>query len=364
MKAYAVVGLQYGSEGKGNVVAKMALEHKPDVLVHNWGPNSGHTAIVDGRKVVHTMLHLGIFSPNVRYILFGPGCVINMESLVAEINEVRDILDKTQPMFIFHPQACVVSEQHREAEQARINIGSTMKGTAEAMIDRMRRPTDGSANIMLSQQMLHSGIGYSTCISAEAYANAIDRADLVAIEGCQGYSLSMYNGFYPYTTSRDTSVNQLLADCAIPRSTEVEVIGCVRTFPIRVANRYNEAGDQIGFSGPCHGDQEETTWEAVGQEVEHTTVTKLPRRVFTFSMEQVAQACRMNGVDQIALTFADYLSPEDVMDLLAEIFEVTGVRVKLVVTGPNHDDVAHVTSALLGEGPGYNVLQEDDGEHF
>jgi adenylosuccinate synthase len=77
------------------------------------------------------------------------------------------------------------------------------------------------------------------------------------------------------------------------------VYGVCRTFPIRVNNRG-------GYSGPCYVDQEEINWKDVGVEPELTTVTKLPRRIFTFSEMQIRDAVRMNGVDQVFLNFANY----------------------------------------------------------
>jgi hypothetical protein len=125
-------------------------------------------------------------------------------------------------------------------------------------------------------------------------------AEHVIVEGAQGYGLSMYHGFYPYTTSRDVSVWQILADCGIPHDLlptvmdlpDITVIGTCRTYPIRVANRFDTHGTQVGYSGPCYDDQLEISFEEIGQKVELTTVTKLPRRIFTFSEKQITEAVR------------------------------------------------------------------------
>jgi adenylosuccinate synthase len=172
----------------------------------------------------------------------------------------------------------------------------------------------------------------------------LDQGKNVLIEGAQGHSLSIYHGFYPYTTSRDVSVAQLLADCAVPFSAAwpVKVIGTARTFPIRVANRYDENGQMVGFSGPHYLDQKETTFQEIGQEVELTTVTKLPRRIFTFSMTQVANAVRQNGVEEIFLNFCNYFpcgSPK-LDTLINGINANTTARVKWLGFGPTEDDIA------------------------
>ncbi|WP_369676595.1 adenylosuccinate synthetase, partial [Enterococcus faecium] len=95
-------------------------------------------------------------------------------------------------------------------------------------------------------------LGVKLVVDKEAYDQAIINAERIQIEGAQGYSLSIYNGFYPYTTSRDITPHQVLADTNMPFGLYVEVYGTMRTFPISVANRYNEAGEMIGTSGGCY----------------------------------------------------------------------------------------------------------------
>lgn len=105
---------------------------------------------------------------------------------------------------------------------------------------------------------------------------------------------------------------QIFADCALPigwiRNTEV--IGTLRTFPIRVANRFDEQGTQIGYSGGCYPDQVELDWKDIGIEAELTTVTKLPRRIFTFSQMQLAEAIRQCSVDTLFVNFVNYCRSE------------------------------------------------------
>jgi adenylosuccinate synthase len=98
----------------------------------------------------------------------------------------------------------------------------------------------------------------------------------------------------------------------------------------------------VGFSGPSYLDQKEITFEEIGQEVELTTVTKLPRRIFTFSVSQVVHAVRQNGVKEIFLNFCNYFPPgSPKLDrLVNQINANTSARVRWLGFGPTVDDIA------------------------
>lgn len=318
-----VVDLQFGSTGKGQIAGTVGRKWQPDTVVCANGPNAGHTyKWWEGRnpeilhQVVHTVAPVTGILPTVRNILLGPGSVIDIDKLSDELHASVDYFQGKQ--LIIHPNASIVTQDHRDREKNFIGIGSTMKGTAEAVIEKMRRLP--GANIArhwathLENRFYHLDI--KVIISEDAYTQALDSSERLLVEGAQGSSLSMHSRFYPHCTSRDISINQIWADCRLPARTqsqrwahsgEVNIIGVARTYPIRVANRLNENGDIIGYSGSCYPDQQEIPWANIGREAELTTVTKLPRRLFTFSTQQILESCRYNGPTSIALTFCDYL---------------------------------------------------------
>ena len=332
---YSIIGLQFGSEGKGSLAGYLAYRRRPRIVMSNWSPNAGHTFRVGEEKLVRRMVPIGAYtSPDCKYVLLGPGSIIDPERLIFEVNELPDGVK-----VVIHPAAAVVMSRHVEHEKAYARIGSTMKGSAAAAISRMERDPKNPTTI-LSYGIKHRNIEVST----EAYHTVLRDVlveDLpVQIEGCQGFSLSMYHGFYPYTTSRDTTINQLLADVAMPRKNPVKVYGSVRTFPIRVANRAE------GTSGPCYPDQRETSFEELGQPVELTTVTQLPRRIFTLSDQQIREAVYFNGVDAIYLSFCDYVGREHIKELTRQIEEVTGVPVAWRSWGPKLSDMEEIKDGL------------------
>ena len=312
-KAYMIVDLQFGSTGKGLLAGYLAKREEPDTVVTAWGPNSGHTYIDnDDRSFVHTMLANGVVSPNLNTILIGPGSVINLDSLYDEICQCIDLLCGKQ--IIIHPMAIIVDENHRALEKRNISIGSTMKGTGAAMIQRILRDPDNmnTAECSINKEYMDSiwDIGVSIYVDSVLYNYAMLSADIIQIEGAQGYSLSIYHGMYPYVTSRDVTPAQIMADCAVPYGIHPEVYGTLRALPIRVANRYDDEGKEIGSSGPCYADQVELSWEKLEIKPELTTVTQLPRRIFSFSREQLNTALYQCGPSKLFLNFANYLNDD------------------------------------------------------
>lgn len=363
-QALAIIDLQFGSGGKGQIAGTIGRRWEPDTVVCANGPNAGHTyrwtnpADMTERRIMHTVLPVGSVLPSVRNILIGPGAVVDAERLKVELAESHALFQGKN--IIIHPNATFVFDRHRLAERDFIKIGSTMKGTAEAAIEKIRRgplaPIARHMKDCLYDLGLPLGdVKLTSCY--QDYAQAIDSSDKMLVEGAQGHSLSIHSQFYPHCTSRDVSVHQLLADCQIPRSRGIFVIGVCRTYPIRVANRFVD-GKQVGTSGPCYPDQEEISWESIGREPELTTVTKLPRRLFTFSSQQLADACRLNQPDKIALTFCDYLSPPgvsalghpNVIKFMRKVELITGVG-GYVSFGPRDLDVYRCDEylALHGE---------------
>ena len=340
-----VVDLQYGSTGKGLIVGKIAEDKQPDTIVTAWAPNAGHTYITSERlgkrKFVHTHLGNGIVSSSVRRVLLGPGSVINPEQLVAEIESCADLLEGVR--ICIHPHAAIASDRHIAEEAGPMTkIGSTKKGVGAAMIQRIRRDPDD----MNIAGACETAISKYVC-TTEEYTEQLERADSILIEGAQGYGLSMYHGFYPYTTSRDVSVWQILADCGIGGSvvgvgSHIQIIGTCRTFPIRVANRFDTEGVQVGYSGPCYDDQREISFEELGQPTELTTVTKLPRRVFTFSSKQIYKAIRYNSANEVFLNFLNYCRSEAEVRIVVSGIVATGAVVRWVGLGPSYDDVFEV----------------------
>lgn len=365
-----VIDLQFGSTGKGLVAGFVATRGKHDTVMSAWAPNAGHTYIdASGRTYIHRMLPNGCVGPNVKRIMIGPGSIIDPLVLRRELDECKD---KISPFcnILIHPSAAVVSPEHVEAEARNmVKIGSTGKGVGAAAIDRILRQPDKPSVARAHDSDTHQALvdaGLSGfVVSREEYMNALYEADDVLIEGAQGYSLSMYHGFYPYTTSRDVSTNQVLADVGMPPLSRwnLNVIGTARCHPIRVANRYDASGNMVGWSGPNYSDQRELDWEYdLGRPAELTTVTKLPRRIFTWSELQMKEAVRTCGVKYLFLNFLNYLPTRSAAERFVQYVQkeiadqARSCEVRFLGFGPSHNDVIDMHD--YGDGRANNPFEE------
>ncbi|AXH72350.1 MAG: adenylosuccinate synthetase [Caudoviricetes sp.] len=339
--ATLICDLQFGSTGKGLIAGYLAERDKPDTVITAWSANAGHTYIDRaGRKYVHCMLANGIVSPNLKQVLIGPGSQLDLCKLKREIEECKDILLDRGAVIYIHGSACVISERHIQEEAGPMTkIGSTKKGCGAALIEKIRRNPEGKAitigqfaekwENMWSETEANKNVRCEDWITPDIPCYIVDNAgwqqclleaEHIQIEGAQGYSLGLNSGFYPYVTSRECTPAQIVSDCAFPMQWVTKVVGTMRTYPIRVANRYDAEGNMVGYSGPGYDDQKETTFEELGQATELTTVTRLPRRIFTFSQEQTRQALMTVRPDEIFLNFVNYCDDQTLGFIINQIY--------------------------------------------
>lgn len=337
-----ITDLQFGSTGKGLLAGYLARHNgvRYDGVVTAWAPNAGHTYVEpDGKKVVNIAMPTSSSIGVVPRVFIGPGSIIHPAQMMVEMK-----LYGKPDLLCINENAAVVSEDHmlREASYG-YKIGSTMKGVGEATVQKIRRHISfpGDEKILAKHGLPDELKPF--LVTNETYWLRMSQCTNLLVEGAQGYSLGLNAGFWPHCTSRDCNVHQLISDCGIPgsimREHDHEIWGSCRTFPIRVANRYSQNGMQIGTSGPCYEDQQELSWEEVGVEPELTTVTKLPRRIFTFSAHQVSEAVFANGVDKVFLNFANYITPKEVRRRINIIESHTPAVVELIGYGPKAADI-------------------------
>jgi len=346
-----ICDLQFGSTGKGACVGYLAKKEKPDTVVTAWMPNCGHTFIDEnGKKFVHCMLANGIVSPSLQRVMIAPGSILDLGRLKMELEQCEDLV--TGKKLVIHQNAAVVDQKHRDLENKTMDcIGSTKKGCGAALIQKIQRQVD---DIIIAKDhkskiiwVLPSFIEIEIVDTAR-WIDHLNSSDSILVEGAQGFSLGINSGFWPFTTSRECSPAQIMSDTLISKNRIDKVVGVMRTYPIRVANRYDADGNQIGYSGPGYSDQKETTWETIGQKPEITTVTKLQRRVFTFSMEQTRQALNICAPDEIYLSFCDYCTDSEINLRRKQIDEMckdilgNGNVVKYMSYGPKITDVKEV----------------------
>lgn len=300
MPVSVVVGGQFGSEGKGKVVRKLAELRATSACVRVGGSNAGHCYVNrKGEKVASRHLPSCAELDNVALFL-GPGSYIEPQLLLEEAWQV-DVATQT---LAIDPLASVIEDHHRDRErqQALIErIGSTGSGTGAAVSDRVNRhpETRLARDVDALRPFTRGGP------VASQLRQLLDQGRHVLVEGSQGFGLSLLHAEdYPKATSRDTTAASALSEAGLsPRDVD-EVILVIRTFPIRVA----------GDSGHLPN---ETSWEMIAKWfghnledlMEYTTVTNKVRRVGLFDPEIVKMAIEVNNPDHIVLNHLDYIDP-------------------------------------------------------
>lgn len=332
--AHILVDGQFGSTGKGALAAFLAHHavvtgayRQFTLSITTCGPNSGHTSYFNNEKIVLKQLPtFGVHFHRMGHtipVLLAAGSIIDPAVLKEEAERFPGI-----PIWV-HPNAAVVSPANKEDEQTGSirDIASTQSGTGAALASKVIRiPTaiarygliDMPPNVNFLEALLKP--------NQEAYM----------IEVGQGFSLGINSEFYPHVTSRECTVMQALADTRIAPYWLAKVYCCFRTFPIRVGNLGEHS------SGSWYHDQEETSWEAIGQTPELTTVTKRVRRVATFSEQQFIEAVRANDPDWVAINFLNYLDIDQENEFMGALLDARKAYHKRwgIITGrgPNIQD--------------------------
>ncbi len=379
----AVIDLQFGSTAKGSISYYLATKYGNAIDMYASGnmSNAGHTAIdASGEQFIGIQLpactlHKKLNGGEQAVILTG-GCGITIDRLMYEIDQ----MGLTETDLFINPNALIITEEHAKIEakggskadgtigdkdkaSAAVKIGSTQKGCGAAMIERIIRNPDSK---ILAGKCGDRRLEPYLADTRDMMQHMLSTGGTILHEGSQGAGLDLLHGFWPYVTSRMVNTMQFMAESGIPPRAVGDVYGVMRTFPIRVANRYKKHGDptseMIGTSGPTFPDSVELDWQDVSNNCgaphnlcEYTTVTKLPRRIFSFSGMMARNYAEMNGATKIALTFMNYIDwscyglgggasafeklSSKCKNFIDQVEQATGVPVTLINTGPNNDHI-------------------------
>ncbi|PIQ69414.1 MAG: hypothetical protein COS58_02455 [Candidatus Tagabacteria bacterium CG03_land_8_20_14_0_80_41_22] len=333
-----IVGMQYGSEGKGAITSYLAPGCS--LGVRTGAANAGHTIYYEGQKFIMRQIPSVWVNPYAKLVI-GVGAIISPDILSEEIECTDRILPVKNRIFIDY-RAHVISRKQIRAEQRTDlaqRIGSTSatsgEGIGTATADKVLR----KKSCVQAKDM--EWMKPYLCDTVEMVNKYLECEHPIILEGTQGFGLSLEHGNFPYITSRDTSAVALAASIGVsPHYFDVQVIGVVRSYPIRVA----------GNSGSFGEDSEEITWDKLtkfaGADqpiIEMTSVTGKVRRVATFSEVDFTRACQVNRPTEIALTFADYLDwrihekdevSRTVESFISDLENLYDAPVMLVKTGP------------------------------
>src|SRR4026208_1395371 len=331
----AVLGAQWGDEGKGKIV-DLLTPHFSIVARFQGGHNAGHTVYVNGTKFVLRLIPSGILHAGVTCII-GNGLVVDLPALFTEVDELTKngidvgrrvlISDKAHLILPYHRDLDLLSEARRGERK----IGTTSRGIGPAYEDKIARrgirvgdlndPAGLEQNIrdnvtarnrlvqdntmawkpVLSELLKHAERMRPMIRDVSVLLTAEMRAGKsILFEGAQGTLLDIDHGTYPYVTSSNASVGGVCTGLGVgPRAID-GVLGVVKAYTTRVGegplpteltgemgNRLRESGQECGAG------------------------TGRPRRCGWYDAVAVRYAVRVNGLDALALTKLDVLDGMD-----------------------------------------------------
>ena len=335
MANVAVVGSQWGDEGKGKIVDW--LSERADVVVRfQGGHNAGHTLVIDGVTYKLSLLPSGIVRPG-KLSLLGNGVVIDPWALLEEIDTVTAQGVAVDPDRLrIAENAALILPLHRELDNLREaasgsgRIGTTGRGIGPAYEDKVGRRAVRAGDLA-HPQVLRSRIGralqHHNALRAGMSAAPVDGDALfdslmdiapriapflervwerlnrlrrdgrrILYEGAQGAMLDVDHGTYPFVTSSNTVAGQAAIGSGQGPDSIGYVLGITKAYTTRVG------------AGPFPTEQDNETGARLGERGhEFGTVTGRPRRCGWFDAVMVRQSIKVGGIDGIALTKLDVL---------------------------------------------------------
>src|SRR5687767_197728 len=341
----AVLGAQWGDEGKGKIV-DMLTPHFSTVARYQGGHNAGHTVYVAGTKFVLHLIPSGILHAGVTCVI-GNGVVIDPQALFKEIDELARMDVAVDGRLLISEKAHVILPYHREldvlseARRGERKIGTTSRGIGPAYEDKIGRRGIRICDLLgdpaALQQEVRENVSARNRIIKDStldwkplfeqlildgermrpwaadvslfLARTMQEGKAVMFEGAQATLLDIDHGTYPFVTSSNASVGGVCTGLGVPPRAIGGVLGVAKAYTTRVgegplptelsgalAERLREGGQEYGAS------------------------TGRPRRCGWFDAVVVRYSARINGLDALALT------KMDVLDGLPEVLLCTGYK--------------------------------------
>ena len=335
----AILGLQWGDEGKGKIVNYLASNFGA-ACRYQGGHNAGHTLIIDGKKIVLHLLPSSICHKN-SLSLIGKGVVISYEALFSEIDEISNVTSGITDRLKISP-ACVLIQPYnqlidlyKEKSNSQKTIGTTLRGIGPAYEDKVARrairvvdtlnenqlrplleETLDFYNFTIEKFFGKEALSLNSLVDENlAYGEKIKPmlADVsmlikkinseeksVLFEGAQGALLDIDQGTYPFVTSSNCSPTGIAAGAGCGPLDVGNILGVVKAYVTRVGEGpmpteiYDELGEYISKTGGEVG-----------------ATTGRPRRCGWFDAVLMKRIIQTNSISGLCLTKIDVLDGLD-----------------------------------------------------
>ena len=354
MKNVAVVGSQWGDEGKGKIVDWLSSE--ADVVVRfQGGHNAGHTLVIDGVTYKLRLLPSGIVRKN-KISIIGNGVVVDPWALLDEIKEIKSKgVEISEENLILSESANLILPFHKEMDEIRedaagkAKIGTTRRGIGPAYEDKVGRRSIRVMDLISEKNLDHrletvlmhhnairKGLGKELFEKNKLKKELLEIAPQILkfskpvwkkidefknegkkilFEGAQGILLDVDHGTYPFVTSSNTVASSAATGSGCGPNTIGYVLGITKAYTTRVGEGpfptelKNEVGEHLGKIGKEFG-----------------TVTSRKRRCGWFDGVLVRQTIKVSGINGIALTKLDVLDELDEINMCVA-YELDGKKV-------------------------------------
>ena len=354
MKNVAVVGSQWGDEGKGKIVDWVSSE--ADVVVRFQGGHiAGHTLVIDGVTYKLRLLPSGIVRKN-KISIIGNGVVVDPWALLDEIKEIKSKgVEISEKNLILSESANLILPFHKEMDEIRedaagkAKIGTTRRGIGPAYEDKVGRRSIRVMDLISEKNLDHrletvlmhhnairKGLGKELFEKNKLKKELLEIAPQILkfskpvwkkidefknegkkilFEGAQGILLDVDHGTYPFVTSSNTVASSAATGSGCGPNTIGYVLGITKAYTTRVGEGpfptelKNETGEHLGKIGKEFG-----------------TVTSRKRRCGWFDGVLVRQTIKVSGINGIALTKLDVLDELDEIKMCVA-YELDGKKV-------------------------------------
>jgi len=337
-----VLGLQWGDEGKGKIVDRLAAKYAC-IARFQGGPNAGHTLYVNGKKHVLHQIPSGIFHPHAVCVI-GNGVIIDPIKLGEEMQQLDEMGIALRSRLLLSSRAHVILPTHRLIDQAQETargnaaIGSTLKGIGPTYVDKYAREGIRLCDLMHPDfeervnnktkkhlAFIESSTGIAASIpdlkpflkaceqlrgfqimDVENYLHELHfGGENILAEGAQGSLLDVDFGEYPFVTSSSTLSAGACIGLGMPPQSIERVMGVFKAYSTRVGNGslpYEIEGEQQG------------ELQKLGNEFGSTTGR--PRRCGWLDLGRILYTCKLNGVTHLTITKWDIVSQMDTYQIV------------------------------------------------
>ncbi len=342
----AVIGAQWGDEGKGKLVDLLAQEY-PIVVRATGGANAGHTIYVtdkktkENKKYVFHLIPAGMLHPKAICVM-GNGMVVNLKTLLEEVEILEKAGIKVDGRLLISDRVHLATDYHKaidlrqEELKGAGKVGTTGRGIGPAYADKISRiglragelldfktftthylnnleahtamygiSHDGTAELVELQKLAKRFAPMVTDTSV-FIADCLKKKKAILLEGANGTLLDIDHGTYPFVTSSNASIGGIISGTGLPPQALNSTIGIVKAYMTRVG------------SGPFPTELNNDLGEAIRKKgSEFGATTGRPRRCGWFDAVATSYSVRVNGLTGVNLTKLDILS--DLKEILVGV---------------------------------------------